>query len=59
MTDDPVAFNAKDFYCYALHVSIPGLLTLADLHIPKLAKFADLHSYTHAYCSFVLFNEAI
>ena len=33
----------------------------ADLHVRKLATFADLHSYmyTHAYCSFVLLNEAI
>ena len=31
----------------------------ADLHVRKRATFADLHSYTHAYCSFVLLNEAI
>ena len=30
-----------------------------DLHVRKRATFADLHSYTHAYCSFVLLNEAI
>ena len=34
--------------------------TFADLHVRKLATFADLHSYTHTYCSVVLLlNEAI
>ena len=33
--------------------------TFADLHVRKDATFADLHSYTHAYCSFILLNEAI
>ena len=33
--------------------------TFTDLHVRKRATFADLHSYTHAYCSFVLLNEAI
>ena len=33
--------------------------TFADMHVRKLAKLADLHSYAHAYCSFVLLNEAI
>ena len=33
--------------------------TFADLHVRKRATFADLHSYTHAYCPFVLLNEAI
>ena len=33
--------------------------TFADLHVRKRATFADLHSYTHAYCSFILLNEAI
>ena len=33
--------------------------TFADLHVRKLTTFADLHSYTQAYCSFVLLNEAI
>ena len=28
--------------------------TFADLHVRKVAKFANLHSYTHAYCSFIL-----
>ena len=32
--------------------------TFADLHVRKVATFANLHSYTHAYCSFVLLNEA-
>ena len=31
----------------------------ANLHVRKLATFADLHSYTHTYCLFVLLNEAI
>ena len=31
----------------------------ADLHVRKLATFADLHSYTHTYYSFVLLNETI
>ena len=33
--------------------------TFADLHVRKHATFPVLHSYTHAYCSFVLLNEAI
>ena len=33
--------------------------TFADLHDRKVATFANLRSYTHAYCSFVLLNEAI
>ena len=33
--------------------------TFADLHVRKRATFADLHSYTHAYGSFVLLSEAI
>ena len=33
--------------------------TFANLHVRKRATFADLHSYTHAYCSFVLLIEAI
>ena len=33
--------------------------TFADLHIRKLATFADSHSYTHTYCSFILLNDAI
>ena len=33
--------------------------TFADLHVCKFAMFADLYSYTHAYCLFVLLNEAI
>ena len=33
--------------------------TFADLHVRKRATFADLHSYTHAYGSFILLNEAI
>ena len=34
--------------------------TFADLHVRKDATFAEvLHSYTHAYCSFILLNEAI
>ena len=33
--------------------------TFADLHVRKDATFANLHSYTHAYCSFVVLNEAI
>ena len=33
--------------------------TFADLHVRKVATFANLHSYTHAYCSFVVLNEAI
>ena len=33
--------------------------TFADLHVRKRATFADLHSYTHAYGSFVLLNEVI
>ena len=33
--------------------------TFADLHVRKVATFANLHSYTHTYCSFVLLNEAI
>ena len=33
--------------------------TFANLHVRKLAMFADLHSYTHTYCSFILLNEAI
>ena len=33
--------------------------TFADLHVRKRAMFADLHSYTHAYGSFVLLNEVI
>ena len=32
--------------------------TFADLHVRKVATFANLHSHTHAYCSFVLLNEA-
>ena len=32
--------------------------TFADLHVHKVATWANLHSYTHAYCSFVLLNEA-
>ena len=31
----------------------------ADLHVRKLATFADLHSYTHTHCSFILLSEAI
>ena len=31
----------------------------ADLYVRKDATFADLHSYTHTYCSFILLNEAI
>ena len=33
--------------------------TFADLHVRKVVTFANLHSYIHAYCSFVLLNEAI
>ena len=33
--------------------------TFANLHVRTRATFADLHSYTHAYCSFVLLSEAI
>ena len=33
--------------------------TFADLHVCKVATFANLHSYTHAYCSNVLLKEAI
>ena len=33
--------------------------TFADLHIRKRATFTNLHSSTHAYCSFLLLNEAI
>ena len=33
--------------------------TFANLHVRKRATFADLHSYTHAYGSFILLNEAI
>ena len=33
--------------------------TFADLHVRKNATFADLYSYTHAYCLFILLNEAI
>ena len=34
--------------------------TFADLHVRKFAKFANLHSYTHAYIvHFILLNEAI
>ena len=29
------------------------------MHVRKRATFADLHSYTHAYCSFVLLSEVI
>ena len=31
----------------------------ANLHVRKDATFANFHSHTHAYCSFVLLNEAI
>ena len=33
--------------------------TFANLHVRKHATFADLHSFTLAYCSFILLNEAI
>ena len=33
--------------------------TFADRHVRKRATFADLHSYTHAYGSFILLSEAI
>ena len=43
-----------------LHLIINSLFaTIADLHVRKRATFADLHSYTHAYGSFILLNEAI
>ena len=45
--------NVSCLHCNSLFA------TFADLHVRKRAKFADLHSYTHAYCPFVLLNEAI
>ena len=43
-----------------LHPRLNSLFaTFADLHVRKRATLADLHSYTHTYCSFVLLNEAI
>ena len=51
---------SQSTYTDSMWDSINSLFaTFADLHVRKRATFADLHSYTHAYCSFVLLNEAI
>ena len=47
-------------YLPKLYIGFNSLFaTFADLHVRKRATFAALHSYTHAYCSFVLLNDAI
>ena len=52
--------NFKEIRGYIKLVSALTLFaTFADLHVRKLATFTNVHSYTHAYCSFVLLNEAI
>ena len=44
---------------WAFHFLTLCLPRCANLHVRKRATFADLHCYTHTYCSFVLLNEAI
>ena len=51
-------FVNAEFYRVVLPIN-SLFATFADLHVRKRATFADLHSYTHAYCSFALLNEAI
>ena len=54
-----MAFQSS-IHIYQQEIVINSLFaTFADLHVRKVARFANLHSYTHAYCSFVSLNEAI